>query len=94
MRYIIMTFSLVIIVLFGAISVFYYRFDPTLVTDNSTILVVLLLLLFPIMAAVLGVFIIGTHPAAFRYAPITTPEKEIDPTLHAALGLMIAVLQD
>ncbi|MFH1426747.1 MAG: hypothetical protein ABIG66_04960 [Candidatus Kerfeldbacteria bacterium] len=77
-----------------AVILFYHQLQFEDVTNDVSLYIVPALFIFPVIVAIVGLFIVAVHPKAYRYSPMSPSEEEDDPILHNSVGLLIGVLQD
>ena len=69
--------------------------DSPEVRIGLTHYILIALFLFPVIVAYIIILVVAFHPTAYNFQPHPEDEeKKIDPIHHAAIGLMIALLQD
>lgn len=94
MKYI---FVVVLVFALSGVLVFSLVFRQVSLQDFGSDLmlyVVPALFLFPFIVGIAGLFLIASHRGAFGYRPLMDDGEQVDPIYHAAIGLMIAILQD
>lgn len=86
---------LLIVVIAIPVAIILLVNDSPEVRAGLTQYVFIALFLFPAIVAYVIILVVAFHPPAYHFVPLATDQPAaMDPTIHQAVGLMIALLQD